>query len=382
MEILITILGLGFLALAGMIVRLSAEESKQKQGLEEAKKKRLDDFESEAGRKDSELKRIMEEHKRIEEEFFKVKDEVDIYKKDNSELMQKVKHLEKAREEIEVLKADLKQREGLIQQETLNRQKAQGELSVKDCECEKLRKDLAELKEVLRFKTQMYEGLKGQFEELETEVQKVREEALEKQEVSKEEPQDGGPGIAGVQPEEPQQKEPESEEIKPEAPGPQEPPSEESGPERPRSVELNEVTESREAKSEVPKPEEPRQQALEEKGGSEDIPGFSSATDIKMDIKKEMPSDTDFLKAQPPQVNDGASGPVVPEGTFKFTNVNRPAHSSPLQEDKKKSVEEPSREEEKTFDESHEKAKHKPKAKKKETLIDGFRPPHKDTDPN
>ena len=97
----------------------------------------------------------------------------------------------------------------------------------------------------------------------------------------------------------------------------------------------------------------------EEAKASEEIPGFPQQKDVKIDTKQGVPSDTDFLKAQPQPPQKTEETPfkedtIVPEGTFKLTNVNKPAsqtraeYKKPQEKDKSKS--------------------------KRETLIPGFHP--------
>ncbi len=343
MEILITVLGLGFFGLVGMIVKLSLDETKQNKSTEDIKARRISDLESEISRKDVEMKKMMEERQKLEEGYFKSKDELDIIKKDHSELGLKFKPLEKLKEDTELIKETLKQKEALAQQEIINRQKIQGELSLKEAELEKIKKELEDtkkeltlkaeagtgtekLKEELKSKTQMFEGLKGQFSEMEAELQKTKEELFRRDEALK------------------------------------------------KAVSSSQVIE--------PKKEEP---AKNEKGGQE-IPGFSSYAETKVDIKSGVPKDTDFLSAQPSK-KDTDNEDIA----FKFTNINRPSSTGGREDRKEEDVVAPPAEQEKKDEQAPNTAlplkseppaagvKEKDKTKlKKETLIDGFHPKTKE----
>ncbi|MBI5873460.1 MAG: hypothetical protein HZB36_04875 [Candidatus Omnitrophica bacterium] len=266
MELLIGILLLGLIGLVVFFFKFSSDDAKQQQNMEDAKARKISDLETEMARKDVEMKKMMEERQKLEEEFFKVKDQVDIYKKENSELMVKIKALEKIKEESGESKTDLKQKDMMLQQETVARQKLQGEVSLKDMELEKMGKELESLKTELKTKTQMFDGLKGQYNEIEAELQKVREDALKK-------------------------KEPKNEPISEPRPEPK-------------------LEQKLEVKPEV-KPEH------------EEIPGFQKQPDVKIGIRQDVPKDTDFLKAG--QANDaGKAAGDIAEGAFKLTNVNKP----------------------------------------------------------
>ena len=71
-----------------------------------------------------------------------------------------------------------------------------------------------------------------------------------------------------------------------------------------------------------------------------------------------MPSDTDFLKANPPQKPADAAAAEIPDGAFKLTNVNKPAGDSSGRRKKDKSK------------------------SKRETLIPGFQPKEKTSSGN
>jgi archaellum component FlaC len=271
MELLIGILLLGLIGLVVFFFKFSSDDAKQQQNTDDAKARKISDLETEMARKDVEMKKMMEERQKLEEEFFKVKDQVDIFKKENSELMVKIKALEKIKEESGESKTDLKQKDMMLQQETVARQKLQGEVSLKEMELEKMGKELESLKTELKTKTQMFDGLKGQYNEIEAELQKVREDALKK-------------------------KEPKSEPISEPKPEP---------------------------KPEV-KPEVKPEIKPEVKQEHEEIPGFPKQADVKIGIGQGVPKDTDFLKAEPAKDAGKAAGDIA-EGAFKLTNVNKPA---------------------------------------------------------
>ncbi len=301
MEILIILLLLGFLALVGFIFKFTTDDSKQQKDVEDAKVRHIADLESEMGRKDVEMKKMMEERQRLEDEFFKARDESSVFKKDNAELSAKLKQLERSKEDSSGAKDELKQKDIMLQQETVARQKLQGELSLRESELDKLEKESQSLKAEFKKTTEMYEGLKLQFNEIEAELQKVHE---------------------------PPKK---VEAPKPEPPKAVEQPKLELPKAQPPMVEPPKV--------EPPKIEPPKVEA-------------AKVEVTKVDIKKDVPSDTDFLKAGPAKKTDeplpGAPG-AIPEGAFKLTNINKPsAPPKPQDKDKSKS--------------------------KRETLIPGFQP--------
>jgi len=281
MEMLIVILVVGLLAAVGLFFKFSTDEGKEKTKTDDAKAKRIADLEAEQGRKDQELKKALGEIQRIEDAYYQAKNDVDIAKKESSELTARLKPLEKSKDDQGQAKEELKQKSMLLDQETTARQKLQGEIALRERELEKtaetirgLEKKLAEAEAQVKAKTEMYEGLKGQFAELEAEVQKS--------------------GLKGAQ--DPKQGPPDAESPK-------------NGDEPP--------------KPEPPKPEPP----------------------------KPAPP-----KPEPPK----PEGPVgdIPEGTFKLTNVNKPA--PPASGDEKK--------------ENKDKEKSK---SRRETLIPGFQPKEK-----
>lgn len=325
MEILIGTLALGVVAIVVFFFKFTSDETKQQTVVEDAKARRIADLEAEMARKDTELKKMMEARQKLEDEFLKARDEADIFKKENSEIAAKIKPLEKAKEELTVLKSEAKQKDLMLEQETIARQKLRGELSLKDIEIDKLAKEVEKLNSELKAKTQLYEGLKGQFDEVEGELGKVREEAFKKGATKKEEPKPT-----------PQEK-PEEEKTKEEKPKEEKP---------------------KEEKKELPKPES-KKEIAEEKAPEvkqpEEIPGFPKQADVKVETKGGVPSDTDFLKAQPPKKPEGGIPglPDIPEGAFKLTNINKPAPKS----------KEPQKPE----------GKDKGKSKR-ETLIPGFHP--------
>jgi hypothetical protein len=284
MEILIVLLLLGFLALVGFIFKFTTDDTKQQKDVEDAKVRHIADLETEMGRKDVEMKKMMEERQRLEDEFFKARDEASVFKKDNAELTTKLKQLERSKDDSAGARDELKQKDVLLAQETVARQKLQGELSLMESELEKT--------------TQMYEGLKLQFNEIEAELQKAHEPPK-----------------------------------KAEAPKPEPPKIEQPKPLEPPKAEL---PRSELPKIEQPKPDQPRSEA-------------AKVEVTKVDIKKDVPSDTDFLKAGPSKQTDEPMPGSIQEGAFKLTNVNKPANPpKPQDKDKQKS--------------------------KRETLIPGFQP--------
>lgn len=88
------------------------------------------------------------------------------------------------------------------------------------------------------------------------------------------------------------------------------------------------------------------------KAPSDEIPGFPKESQTKVELKKGVPSDMDFLKAESPKKTDEE---------IKFTNINRPASQEPKKEPQAPAAE----------------PKKEPKDKskiKREVLIDGFHP--------
>lgn len=321
MEILIVILLLGLAAIIGLFFKFTKDEDKQQKNIEDAKGKKIADLETETARKDAELKKLMEERQRLEDEFFKAKDQVDIFKKENSELMLKLKAQEKSKEESAEARADLRQKDMLLHQETVARQKLQGELSLRESDIDKLTKEL-------KTKTDVLDGLKGQYGELEAELIKVREGALKKQ----------APLDQKIEPE------------KESGTGVKMGPVVQPGPEVNPEVDPAAAAQTEPKAESVPKSEskgEPRP-------GPQEIPGFPKQTEDKVGINSSgVPSDMDFLKTESPQKKEEGPGILgIPEGAFKLTNVNKPAVPPEKDKDKGKS--------------------------KREVLIDGFhpKPPH------
>ncbi|MFH0941018.1 MAG: hypothetical protein V1840_04100 [Candidatus Omnitrophota bacterium] len=276
MEILIILLLFGFLALVGFIFKFTTDDSKQQKDVEDAKVRHIADLESEMGRKDVEMKKMMEERQRLEDEFFKARDESSVFKKDNAELTAKLKQLERSKDE-------LKQKDVMLAQETVARQKLQGELSLMESELEKT--------------TEMYEGLKLQFNEIEAELQKAHEPPKK---------------VEAPKPEPPKTEEPKPEPLKVEQPKPS-----------------------------FPNVEPPKSEAANAEAPKVEV--------TKIEIKKDVPSDTDFLKAGPAKKTDEPMPGAIQEGAFKLTNINKPSNPpKPQDKDKQKS--------------------------KRETLIPGFQP--------
>ncbi len=340
MEALIGIMLLVLGAIVFLFFKFSADEVRQQKNIEDAKVRRISDLEAESARKDIELKKIMEERQKLEDELYKSKDQTDIYKKENSEFLAKIKALEKSKDESSEAKQELKQKDQLLQQETVARQKLQAEVALKESEIEKLNKELDSLRQELKSKSQMLDGLKGQYTELENEIQKLREESLKKQEAMlKAETQ---------QSQKPEVKPASLTEIKPEV-------KVEVNPEQPKPEVKQDI-------KTVAKPEakpEQKQETKPEVAKPQEIPGFPKQGETKLEIKKNVPSDTDFLKAELSNNKDADIASSVSDGAFKFTNINKP--SSQTQE--KKPTEAPQKAPEKDKNKS-----------KREVLIEGFHP--------
>jgi hypothetical protein len=335
MEILIVGLALGLLALVGLVLKFSGEESKWQKISEDSKSKKLSDLEAEISHRDKDLKKTMEERQKLEDEFFKVKDDADILKKENLEMAQKIKLLERTKEEFSESKAEIKQRDMLIEQETLACQKLQGELALKDQEALKLAKELEVLRGELKTKTEMFDGLKGQFSELEGELQRAREEMAKSK--FKE------PGLPEKKAE---QKEGPVPVVKKEA-APVQALGEEKKKEDEVSIKPSEEKEKEETPKEKPEVKSSEQDVLKKPaqlgdvlvpkkavpsepvlkaGESKEIPGFPKKTETKIDIKQGVPKDTDFLKTSSDASKQGDEEVFLggmPQN-FKLTNVNRP----------------------------------------------------------
>lgn len=390
MEMIIGILVLGLIGIVVMFFKFSSEEAKQQKNLEDAKSRKISDLEASLARKDIELKKLMEERQKLEDDFFKAKDDADIAKRENADLVQKAKQAEKLKEESAALKQENKQKEAVYQQEVTARQKLQGELALLETELEKIKKQLKE-------KAEIYDGLKGQYDELGDELQRLQK--MRMQEVRPAEEKSSGKELPppeplrpdvqkterAVKPEplksastspappavppatekpriEPAKTEPAKVSSKSEA----EKPREESSPlkiEPPKAAPKPEVSspvlpaterpkpeagEGKDAKGdgktppEPPKkdavsevkaaPEKPPAQkphpipsAAESVKKEDEIPGFPKKEAVKLDAKKDVPSDTDFLKAGPAQKETQAPpGVEVPPGAFKLTPPEKP----------------------------------------------------------
>jgi predicted nuclease with TOPRIM domain len=358
MEILITGLVLGLLALVGLAVKFSSEETGQQKKLEDAKNRKIADLETEIARRDTEFKKIKADYQKLEDEFFKAKDDADIFKKENTEITQKAKQAEKLKEESGSLREELKQKETILQQEIIARQKLQGEVSLADAENEKLKKEVERVNNELKSKTEMFDGLKGQFNELENELEKIGMGQVKppKVEPLKVEPQKVEPPKVKPPKAEPILKQPQ--ELKKEAKteslrGVEQPPKESKPQEVPRKqvddawLSKKQEEPKTETKQDLPKkPDLPKSQA--------EIPGFvPKQPSTKTDTKLSVLSDMEFLKAAPPKKEETApSATDIPEGTFKLTNVNKPTAPTPQAPDAKKDKDK----------------------SKKETLIPGFHP--------
>lgn len=346
MELLIGLLLVGLVGIVAVAFKFLTDDDAQQKRIEDVKSKKIADMEAEAARKDMELKKTAAEFKRMEEDYYKAKDEADVQRKDNTELLAKIKALEKAKDEFTESKNDSKQKDMLLQQETVARQKLQAELSLCDTEIEKktqeidaLKNDVERLKQELKNKTEMFDGLKGQYAELDNEIQRVRMEQASK--TKEEAPKPPEPiKSAGVIPvvipvkETPAVQKPAEPPLAPAVPKaePVQPPVKPVEPPAPAAI----VKPAFLSKAPEPLPAVP----LEKK--PVDLPGSP----------KDVPSDTDFLKAQPPS-KPADMVADIPDGAFKFTNVNKPSAEAPGEPKKEK------------------------KNPKKETLVPGFHPKDK-----
>ena len=345
MEILIVGLVLGLLALVGLAVKFSSEETGQQKKLDDAKSKKVSDLDAEIARRDMEFKKIKVDYQKLEDEFFKAKDDTDIFKKENTDMTQKVKQADKLKEELALVKDELKQKDAVLQQETIARQKLQGELSLQDAENEKTKKEIDRLNNELKAKIEMFDGLKGQFDELENELQRVR--MGEQVKPPKAEP-------PKVEP--PKVEPPKAEPLKAEPPKVEPPKAEPVSKKEEKPASLKEIA----APVKESKPQETPKKPADTFGlfqKHDEIPGFpSKQPGAKADAKQPVPSDMEFLKAVPPEKKEEPPKVLsadIAEGAFKLTNVNKPSSpASPQAPDAKK-----------------DKAK-----SKKETLIPGFHP--------
>jgi predicted nucleic acid-binding Zn-ribbon protein len=266
------------LGLVGFILKVSIDDTKQQKTTEDLKIKRVSDLEAETARKDTEMKKMMDERQKLEDEFFKVKDEIEVFRKENSELTLKMKSLEKSKEDLSEIKADSKQKDTLLQQETVARQKLQGELSLRDLEADKLEKEIERLKNELKSKSEVYEGLKGQYNELEAEIQKIREGALNKSEPVK---------MTAPKLEPPIFEKPQA------APAPEAPPL--VAPLVPLPKPIPPVAQPAFPVAPTASPAAPKSVPPQK---SDELPGFPKPSETKIELKQGVPSDTDFLKAQ------------------------------------------------------------------------------------
>lgn len=326
MEFLIGLLGLGLVVIVVFFLKFSGDEAKREKNIESAKDKRLAELDAEVLRKDGEMKKMMEERQKLEDEFFKTRDEIDILKKENTEISARLKLQEKLKDDLAELKNEIKQKDAMVHQETVTRQRLQGEISLKELEREKLQNALEAAKAELKSKTEMYEGLKSQFEELESEVQRAGEENLKKQRSEEKGPAHATAGS-------PSTPAPESQDgmkRKDEVEGTQGAPAAE--------IPAQPVTETEQPKEGAPQPK-PSQPSVEKNdsnppalqaeskpqaSGPDEMPGFSGASGTKIKLGGGAPSDTDFLASplqSPADVKDPQDAP------FKFTNINKPTPS-------------------------------------------------------
>ena len=355
----------GFLGLVGLILKTSSEDSKKTKVAEDGKARRISDLESQLLQKDGELKKLMEDRQKLEEEFFKAKDDAEIFKRENADLQQKVKQSDKFREEVAVFKDEIKQKDMISQQETTARQKMEGELALRESELEKLQKELDDLKGQLKSKNEMFEGLKGQYNELEAEIQKLRMGGLEKTKG----PSAAKDELAKVEP--PKTELPKVEPPKMEPPKVEPPKAEPPKPETFFKLELPkaeppqkvEPVKSGAPKPEPPKPEPPRvepqkieqvspkpveqalpkakEETIEKKFGidsaaekkdaglpvpkTDEIPGFPKSQQVKLDIKKGVPGDVEFFKAETPKAEEETTKTPPAAEPFKFTPLEKPS---------------------------------------------------------
>ncbi len=441
MEIIIGVLLVGFLGLVALILKTSSDDAQKGKVAEDAKARRIADLESQLLQKDGELKKLMEDRQKLEEEFFKAKDDAEIFRRENADLQQKAKQSDKFKDELAVFKDEVKQKDMIAQQETIARQKMEGELSLRESELEKVREELEVVKGQLKTKNEMFDGLKGQYNELEAEIQNLRMAGLEKakgQPAPKAEPpkpeppkaelpqaelQKTGLSQAGI----PKAELPREEKPKAESPKPEPPKSETyfklevPKAEPPQKVES---VKSGVPKAEPPKPEaskveppkigqvspKPAEQALpkakeetiEKKFGidsaaekkdaglpaskTDEIPGFPKSQQVKLDIKKGVPGDVEFFKAETPKAEEEKTKTPPAAEPFKFTNANKPGvpPASPSEEQGADVAPSPEKPQEKTPDAARDKpvdpSRDKQKSKR-ETLIPGFQPKAKEEKP-
>ncbi len=427
MEIIIGVLLVGFLGLVGLILKTSTDDAKKSKAIEDGKARRISDLEAQLLQKDGELKKQMEDRQKLEEEFFKAKDDAEIFKRENADLQQKLKQSDKLREEVAVFKDEIKQKDMIAQQETTARQKMEGELALRESELEKLQKELDDLKSQLKSKNEMFEGLKGQYNELEAELQKLRMDGLGKAKgpfATKEdsvriEPPKPESSTSDVQKaESPKDEKPvRLESSKMEAPKPEtyfrlevskpepakfEPPQAEHPSPEPLKAEPPK-TEQTLPKDSEQTPPEAKDETIEKKFGidtgigkkdsgpevpkSDEIPGFPKSQQVKLDIKKGVPGDVEFFKAETKKAEEETAKPLPVAEPFKFTNINKPVVPSASPAENKEgdaaSSSEKSQEkkasgtaQDRPADPSRDKQK-----SKRETLIPGFQPKAKEDKP-
>ncbi|MFB3919765.1 MAG: hypothetical protein ACE14U_06845 [Candidatus Velamenicoccus archaeovorus] len=460
MEIIIGVLLVGFLGLVALILKTSSDDAQKGKAAEDAKARRITDLESQLLQKDGELKKLMEDRQKLEEEFFKAKDDAEIFRRENADLQQKAKQSDKFKEELAVFKDEVKQKDMIAQQETIARQKMEGELSLRESEFEKVQKELEVVKAQLKTKSEMFDGLKGQYNELEAEIQNLRMAGLEK---AKGQP---APKTEPPKPEPPKTEPPQADPQKIESPKAEPPQGEEKlktesprpEPLRPETYFKLEVPKPEAAKSEPPKAESPKPEApkvgplkteqtslrapdqvpskakdetIEKKFGidtgvekkdsgpealkSDEIPGFPKSQQVKLDIKKGVPGDVEFFKAETPKAEEEKPKTPPADEPFKFTplekppagsrtedvstssakdksspagftNANRPVPPAAPPAEKKEAAAAPSGEKpvEKTPDAARDKpadASRDKQKSKRETLIPGFQPKAKEDKP-
>jgi len=470
MEIIIGVLLVGFLGLVALILKTSSDDAQKGKAAEDAKARRIADLESQLLQKDGELKKLMEDRQKLEEEFFKAKDDAEIFRRENADFQQKAKQSDKFKEELAVFKDEVKQKDMIAQQETIARQKMEGELSLRESELEKIQKELEVVKGQLKTKNEMFDGLKGQYNELETEIQNLRMAGLEKAkgqpapkaeppkpeppktelpqaELQKTEPPKAEPPQTGIPKAELSREEkPKAESPKPEPPKPEayfkfevpkleaaksEPPKAEfQKPEAPKVEPLKTEQTSLGAPDQVPS--KAKDETIEKKFGidtgvekkdsgpevlkSDEIPGFPKSRQVKLDIKKGVPGDVEFFKAEAPKAEEEKPKTPPADEPFKFapiekpssgskaddvpmpssakdksspagfTNVNKPVPPPAPPAEKKDAGTAPSGEKpvEKTPDAAREKpadASRDKQKSKRETLIPGFQPKAKEDKP-
>ncbi|MFA5315660.1 MAG: hypothetical protein WC409_06945, partial [Candidatus Omnitrophota bacterium] len=116
---------------------------------------------------------------------------------------------------------------------------------------------------------------------------------------------------------------------------------------------------------------------------TDEIPGFPKSQQVKLDIKKGVPGDVEFFKAETPKAEEEKPKTPPPAEPFKFTNANKPGVPPASPSEKQEAGAAPSSEkpQEKNPDGARDKpvdpSRDKQKSKR-ETLIPGFQPKAKE----